>query len=104
MQDQDLVHDQPDATSGHEMVELQNEVSGNLQSGDLGIANGWADMWKYPPDTEMQILATGKTQHYHNVENGVGVLQALAILEYMAIYRHGVVLKIQDVLGFRSKL
>ena len=35
-QDQALVQEQPETPNDHEMVELQNEVSGNLQSGGPG--------------------------------------------------------------------
>ena len=39
MQDQDLVHDQPETSNGQEMVEMRKRSFGNLQSGDLGVPN-----------------------------------------------------------------
>ena len=37
--DRDLVQDQPETTNDPEMVDMQNDVSWNLQSGDIGIPN-----------------------------------------------------------------
>ena len=43
-QDQGSVQDQSDASNGQDMVGVQNEISGNLQSGDPAIPNvGWEE-------------------------------------------------------------
>ena len=58
---------------------------------------------KTHPDTEMWILTAGKTHRSSYVENELGVLRVLGILEYLAVFREGgEVLKIRDVPGVQE--
>lgn len=84
---------------------MPKEISGNLQSGGPASSNdGRVGNLAIPPDTAMQILATGKMHHAANVGQEADVLQALTILEYPAVDREGgQVLKNQDVLGAQWK-
>ena len=97
------VHDQSETSNDQEMVAIQNEISGNLQSGGPLISNVGGGNAEIHPDTEMYILATAKIHRAHKGENEVDVPESLAIVEYLAIGRAGV-LKTKTFLVFRIEL
>ena len=66
--------------------EKQNGRLGESGTGETDISIlRWGVDVEIPPDTEMQVTTVNKVRRTRNCEKAVEVLQALAILEYIAL-------------------